>query len=116
MIWTRERADKEFSLFIRARDPKCVRCHARPSDDCSHYFEKGTSSCLVRFDPENADGLCRQCHGLWEGRKSGYVEYKIRMLGSKGLMELQRKAKGSYKMDKAIGDLMVLLGKGVTNR
>lgn len=111
MIWTRERADSEFSKFIRERDPKCVRCRSRKSDDCSHYFEKGSSSCLVRFDPDNADGLCRLCHPLWEGRHGGYTEYKLKIIGPQRLMDLQKRAKGTYKMDKAIYDLMVFLGK-----
>lgn len=99
-IWTTERADKKFSEQIRTRDPICKKCNRRPSTDCSHYYERHHSA--TRFDPRNGDGICRQCHSLWEGRKNGYEAYKRRQLGARGYIDLQRLAYSVMKRDEAI--------------
>lgn len=62
----RSTADKYFSDFIRERDDYiCQRCHMefeRPNKGyhCSHFHSRGKKS--VRFDSENAVGLCFKCH------------------------------------------------------
>lgn len=99
-------ADKKFSELIRKRDPVCVRCRWRASTDCSHYFERGHSS--VRYDPRNGDGLCRQCHQIWEGRKNGYREYKIKQLGKKEYESLEKLSNTIMKRDEAIAKFIEL--------
>lgn len=62
----RSKADGLFSDFIRERDDYvCQRCKAefeRPcaSFHCSHFHSRSKKS--VRFDPDNAVGLCYKCH------------------------------------------------------
>ena len=100
--WSTEVADHKFSLLIRARDPKCVRCKQRPSTDCSHFFERGNSA--TRYHPENCDGACRECHNFWhtaDGKKE-YKEFKIKQLGIRAFVALQRMAYSTMKRDDAI--------------
>lgn len=97
-------ADKLFSEFIRKRDPKCKRCKWKPTTDCSHFWERGSSS--TRYDPRNADGLCRECHVLWEGRRNGAKEYKIKQLGKKVYAELERLHNTTMKRDVAISNFL----------
>lgn len=89
-IWSDKYADDIFSKKIRARDPICKRCKMRASTDCSHYFERHHSA--LRFHEDNADGVCRPCHALWEGRKNGYKEYKIMQIGKKRFRWLEVQA------------------------
>jgi hypothetical protein len=52
-------ADKAFSAYIRARDPKCITCGA-PTADCSHVFRRWHHA--TRWDQNNAYGQCKRCH------------------------------------------------------
>lgn len=106
-ILTTDQADRLFSKLIRERDPICMRCHVRPSSDCSHFWERGHSA--TRFDPDNADGLCRGCHQLWEGRRNGAIPFKIKQLHGKKYRELERKHHTIMKRDDAIITFMKLL-------
>ena len=52
--------DTLFSKIIRQRDPICVYCGKRPSQDAAHIFSRrkmGTRWCF-----HNAFGLCKGCH------------------------------------------------------
>lgn len=98
--WNLNRADGEFSKFIRRRDGKCMnpKCicglnyEGAPIAelDCSHYYGRGIW--ITRFDPDNCIALGRKCHQLWEDDKQGrYREFMIRRLGVKKFRDLQKK-------------------------
>lgn len=98
--WNLQRADSEFSRFIRKRDGKCMNpwciCglnfQGAPIErlECSHFYDRGIW--LTRFDPDNCVALGRQCHILWEDDKQGrYSDFMIRLLGEKKFDELKRK-------------------------
>lgn len=106
-ILTTDQADRAFSLMIRKRDPICMRCHRMPSTDCSHFWERGNSA--TRFDPDNADGLCRGCHQLWEGRRNGAIPFKMKQIHGKKYRELEQKHNTTMKRDEAIIIFMKLL-------
>ncbi len=99
-MMTSEQADIKFSLMIRARDPKCKRCRWRNSTQCSHYFERHHSA--TRYDPRNGDGICTECHPIWEGRHNGYKEYKIKQIGKKQYAELEQLHNSIMKRDDSI--------------
>ncbi len=107
MIWSVSTADKKFSEAIRARDPRCAYDNCGPSVDCSHFYERGQMS--VRFDFENADGLARKCHQLFHANRTEYKLWKLKQLGTKAYMALQRKSAIMVKQDDAIISLMNLL-------
>lgn len=110
-IWTLVKADTEFSLWIRARDGRCVRCGSTKRLTNSHFWprqHKGT-----RFDPENCDAVCwMPCHKyIWEKEKQGqYRDFKLNQLGVARYQAMEARARGIYPQDRAIMDCMVLLG------
>jgi len=82
-----EPADRYFSEFIRRRDKKCVAC-GRPGEggkgiiglQCSHYYSRSNRN--TRFDPENCDALCANCHRRWGGDyREEYIAFKKKQLG-----------------------------------
>ncbi len=53
-------ADEMFSLYIRARDKKCVLCGSTNHLQCSHVFRR--VRWMTRWTPQNAYALCSRCH------------------------------------------------------
>lgn len=91
-------ADKIFSLYIRARDKRCQRCGRPGMTDASglpvlglqnsHYFGRRAES--TRFHPSNCDALCARCHQIWGSENhEEYRRFKLKQLGSRGLLELE---------------------------
>ena len=106
-----DRADAEFSKYIRLRDGECVRCHRLPSNNVegepivglqnSHYFGRGKES--TRFDPDNCDALCFGCHQYWGSTdREAYREFKVKQLGEKGFKALTLRASLHKKKDRTL--------------
>ena len=77
--------DKEFSLRIRKRDGKCMRCGATNKPlFCMHYHSRVAMS--VRFDDSNAIAGCYSCHLFLEHRKT--VEHRNLMIDIFGKQEI----------------------------
>lgn len=55
--------DTIFSLVIRTRDGKCLKCGKETSLQCSHVITR--SSRGFRWDETNAITLCVGCHIYW---------------------------------------------------
>jgi len=92
MSWrkiTRDKADDEFSIFIRLRDGMCRRCFKPGLPDSegrrilgldnSHFWSRGHEN--TRFDPLNCDALCRKCHEYFGGNPGDYTAWKENKLG-----------------------------------
>src|SRR3990167_7479039 len=83
-----DKADQEFSYFIRLRDKECRRCGSKVtlnakgmpnSHHASHYFGRGKES--TRFDVENGDlkiGKGIEClsYDSWARHALTYLQYK----------------------------------------
>lgn len=103
-MWNMERADQQFSRFIRRRDGRCMNpmCpnglsrHAEVAQlECSHYYGRGIL--ISRFDPDNCMALCHTCHSMWEHTKEKrYKEVMIRWLGAKKWRALKKRVE-DYK-------------------
>ena len=107
-LWDTEYADKQFSEWVRKRDPFCFFNCGRKSTDCSHYKNRGNSA--TRYDPENCDGACRECHTLYGEETGGiYEERKRKQLGPERYAALIRRAAGTMKRDSAVYACMELL-------
>lgn len=125
-IWSSDKADKEFSLYIRQRDGRCQypSCHVYELKQlqCSHYIERRHSA--TRYDPENCISLCWKHHFLdklvgfeyakqqheehgFDGR---YTQFMQGWLGYERFVALIRRGRTSKTRSKAIIDCMVLLG------
>lgn len=102
-------ADRIFSEYIRRRDGRCVSCgkqgqgrHGIVGLDCAHYFGRSKES--VRFDPENADALCKTCHWLWDHTRKGRLAhelFKVRQLGHWRHGQLEGRSRHVVKRDRA---------------
>jgi len=55
-----KRADAVFSVWIRARDRRCVTCGATVKLQCSHLIRRGKHS--VRFSEVNCHTQCSSCN------------------------------------------------------
>jgi len=112
--------DKLFSEFIRRRAIKtaggCERCLVQKYDiqkengdifpawkqlQCSHYHGRGIKS--VRYDPDNAAGLCGACHLYLGSQPDEHKQFFINRLGEHGYdMLLARKRQSAKYIDKSI--------------
>lgn len=102
--WGLKEADTQFSLWIRNRDGKCIRCGATKETGAqlqnSHYWGRIRKN--TRYDPENCDTLCATCHywgdskrGIiaWEEEKQGaYMRFKLEQLGKERFDALEVRA------------------------
>lgn len=108
------RTDKLFSEFIRRRDGVCqyrTQCYGEPRNwkelDCSHYHGRGKES--VRFDPQNADGICKKCHHYVhtaEGQQWLDV-WKENQLGERDFNLLLLRANTPQKRDDVMDNLNI---------
>ena len=81
--------DKLFSEFIRRRAMQrvggCERCLNGKIDykqlQCSHFHGRAKKS--VRWDEDNAIGLCGACHMYLGARPTEHVEFFKKLLGDK---------------------------------
>lgn len=99
--------DRLFSEFVRKRAIKlvggCERCLTWKRDykelQCSHFFGRAQKS--VRWDEDNACGLCFGCHQYFGSHPLEYVEWFKQRLGVVKFDLLQVRAWISYpKPDK----------------
>lgn len=103
-------ADTAFSIFIRLRDRRCVRCgspvrfndEGKPiSHQCSHYYGRGQES--TRCEPDNCDTLCHGCHVYWGGQgREDYRNFKLKQLGQDRFDSLMVQAKTYCKKDRKL--------------
>lgn len=119
-LWTLEKADKEFSLYIRKRDGRCqyFGCPIKTGLECSHYH--GRSNKGTRYDEENCVAFCRRHHNEleeakqtkeWRGYDGAYTTFMRERLGRAAFAALKARATGTYPQTRAIMGCMTLLGK-----
>lgn len=113
-FWSIKKADDMFSLYIRERDGKCLRCGKLRSDTnpltCSHFWARQHNA--VRFDPENCVSLCWiPCHKYhWEKEKKTYYrDFMVRWLGEEKYMQLEKRARSIKPQLDAIIECMQLV-------
>lgn len=67
-----KKADKHFSLLIRARDrdEPCITCPSYPEGAAAHAGHFVTRGCkLTRFDPHNVNKQCNYCNTFRDGEQ-----------------------------------------------
>lgn len=125
-IWGMDKADDEFSLFIRKRDGRCMFPGCTVEEiaklQCSHYI--GRAHKATRYDPENCIALCWfhhfkskdlgfeyqkqtvEKHG-WDGQ---YTLFMKKWLGTERFYALVARGGTVKKLRQAILDVMAFLG------
>jgi len=95
-------ADKAFSLYIRTKAGwKCVRCGRYAEGQgihAAHFHARRKES--VRFDEENVDVLCANCHRYFTNHYTEHKEWKIEQLGQDkyDLLALRANTKGDKSL------------------
>jgi len=84
--------DRLFSLAIRERDGRCVRCGATYRLECAHIFGRGKPA--TRHDPENAVALCWTCHDHLDTHPAEKAVFFRSRLGDERYEALQRRSNG----------------------
>lgn len=77
----------------------------------SHYYRRGIEG--TRFDPDNCDALCFNCHRVVEKDRKMYTAWKRERLGDERFDALVERSKVIVKRDreKSLRESMDLLEK-----
>lgn len=73
--------DTLFSCFIRLRDKVCQRCLQPHALQTAHFHGRGEKS--IRWDEDNACGLCGGCHMYLDSHPMEKVEFFQSLLGAR---------------------------------
>lgn len=97
----REKADRLFSEYIRARDGRCITCSTTEALQCSHFYGKKARP-AVRYDPMNAHAQCARCHLAHHKHDPGkYMDWMRQHYSEDELDALQYRSHGIAKRDRA---------------
>lgn len=106
--WKTSRADQTFSLHVRERDGRCLKCYSTNDLTCSHYWRRGHSA--TRFDLDNCITLCVWCHSEWENKKNNeYRDFMIQRLGKSKYEELEKRARSFKNRGEAVEEWRLYL-------
>lgn len=109
----RNKLDILFSEYIRLRaDGKCELCLRRKTFkklQCSHFHGRRKKS--VRWDPENAAGLCFACHRFLTENPVEHVSWFRKRLGQANYDALLLRANAHKKPDTEL--LILGLGQAI---
>lgn len=98
-----DQADRLFSIWIRLRDRKCLRCGSPVqfnekglpvSHQASHFFGRGKEN--LRFNPDNVVTLDMGCHMYFTAHPAEHYAWQVEHLGQDKVDEL-RLAGNLYK-------------------
>lgn len=107
-LWSLGRADDEFSIWVRRRDGRCLKCGSTENLTNSHFH--GRSHKATRYLPDACDTFCVYCHGEWETEKKGeYRLWKIEQLGQERFDALEALARTTVKQSDVIKEVMIFL-------
>lgn len=96
----RDKADRLFSLYIRARDRVCQKCGASKEQgqlQCAHIF--GRRYFGTRWDPDNAVCLCAGCHKSFTHDPIRWEDWCIERMGEAKYLEVRARAQAVTKPD-----------------
>lgn len=100
--------DREFSLWVRERDKRCVQCGTQEKLTCGHVFSRVAYS--TRWDPRNAFGQCmghnlRHEHDPWP-----FLDYARTQLGAEQFDVMHRDYSTPHKYTTAeLRELLALI-------
>jgi hypothetical protein len=91
-----KKLDKAFSIYIRNRDGKCLRCEKKENLQCAHIFSR--TSRATRWEDDNAVCLCYSCHMFWAHKNPvEFTEFVKTLLGEVRYQNLRTLAKSIKK-------------------
>ncbi len=94
-----DRLDVLFSRFVRLRAGGiCEYCGEPKRLECSHFHGRRKRS--VRWDPDNACGVCFTCHQYLGSNPYAHTEFFKKRLGSERFEALNIRAEIPQKIDR----------------
>ena len=101
----RDKAWATFSLWVRARDGRCVTCGVKENLQAGHFFHG-----LLDFDEININAQCSQCNKWKHGNLAVYSNYLIEKYGVDEFRALDGRhylaMKGEYKEEQDYRDII----------
>lgn len=90
-----DKADAIFSKYIRKRDGRCMKCGLpvvfnAKGDPVSHqasHFQRRAKE-MTRFDEENVDCLCEDCHREFTLNPRAHYAWQVQMKGQDKVNEI----------------------------
>lgn len=107
-----DKADRNFSWWVRLRDGKCLRCGSPVrfndkqlpvSHHASHFQGRGREN--TRFNEFNLVCLCHGCHSFFHAQPSECVKWQTERLGKKMVEELEITSRYYCKRDRKSQEL-----------
>lgn len=95
--------DRQFSVLVRQRSDwtcaVCGRCYEGDPEElhCSHFYHRVHHA--VRFDFENCDALCWECHQYMDLHPAEHDAWKLGQLGPERFEALRLRAQQVVKLD-----------------
>src|SRR3990167_10263026 len=84
----KKKADKVFSLWIRARDKRCVSCGSDRNLQNGHYISRSHNA--TRYNEKNNNCQCLTCNIFKKGNYPAYTLYLMRKYGNGIIKELEK--------------------------
>ena len=84
----KKKADKVFSLWIRARDKRCVSCGSEQNLQNGHYISRSHNA--TRYNEKNNNCQCLTCNIFKKGNYPAYTLYLMRKYGNGIIKELEK--------------------------
>ena len=85
--------------YIKLRDKWCQRCGGTGGLQTAHFHSRRLHA--TRYDPDNLCLLCFGCHQYLDSNASAKIEFFKSRLSEERFEELELRAKGRGKIDRA---------------
>lgn len=74
----KKEADRVFSLWVRARESRCVTCGGK-NDQCGHFISRSHN--ILRYDKRNGHSQCVGCNIFKSGNYPAYTQFMLKTYG-----------------------------------
>ena len=108
-----DQADRYFSMYIRKRDGKCMRCGSPvqfndKGDPISHQAShfQGRRKEATRFDLDNVDCLCTGCHMYFTANPAEHYTWQVNRKGQQTINEIVIRSSSYKKKDRVMEALI----------
>lgn len=87
----KNKCDRLFSIYIRARDKVCQKCGRVENLQCAHLVSRGYMN--TRWDDRNAIALCMGCHKFFTHRPIEWDEFIVERIGAEAYQQIRKHAR-----------------------
>lgn len=92
----RDRLDRKLSIYIRARDGRCMVCGSQENLQNGHYISRAYF--MVRWDDRNCNCQCASCNRIHEKDPEPYRQFMVDKYGDEVIQTLSQLAHSGQKL------------------